>query len=302
MNAEELARLAEELGIDALGASPAEPYGRPSGTSASGARAACSPTCASRWRSRRCRAIPRRCSTARAPSSRRRSATTPRPRSRRRATAACRATPGATRTRSCASGSTRSAGGSAASTACSSTRTSTSTARRPSAPGVGFYGKNTMVITRRHGSWVVLGTLVTDRRARGDAAARPDCGTCTLCIDACPTDALDEPGELDATRCLSYWTQSPRPIPDEYPRGARRPRSTAATSARTSARGTAGSRSGARASARRPREPIVSLVDWLEADDDELAGATTGSSSRATTRATCAGTRSSRSGTGDGTS
>ena len=74
-----------------------------------------------------------------------------------------------------------------------------------------------MLITRRHGSWVVLGTLVTDRRARADAAARRStAASCTLCIDACPTGALDEPGTLDATRCLSYWTQAPAPIPEAY--------------------------------------------------------------------------------------
>jgi epoxyqueuosine reductase QueG len=43
-----------------------------------------------------------------------------------------------------------------------------------------------------------------------------DCGSCTLCIDACPTGALDEPGVLDSTTCLSYWTQAPAPVPDDY--------------------------------------------------------------------------------------
>ena len=43
-----------------------------------------------------------------------------------------------------------------------------------------------------------------------------DCGECRLCIDACPTGALDEPGTLDATKCLSYWTQAPAAIPEEY--------------------------------------------------------------------------------------
>src|SRR5437667_5971490 len=82
--------------------------------------------------------------------------------------------------------------------------------------GVGFYGKNTLLITRRHGSWIVLGTLVTDAEIEVTPPLLTDCGSCTLCIEACPTDALDEPGTLDATRCLSYWTQASEPIPDEY--------------------------------------------------------------------------------------
>ena len=82
--------------------------------------------------------------------------------------------------------------------------------------GVGFYGKNTMVITPSHGSWVVLGTLVTDVEIEPTPRVELDCGSCRLCIDACPTGALDEPGELDATRCLSYWTQAPAEIPEIY--------------------------------------------------------------------------------------
>ena len=82
--------------------------------------------------------------------------------------------------------------------------------------GVGFYGKNTMLITHRHGSWVVLGTLVTDRRGRATAPLELDCGSCTLCIEACPTGALDEPASVDANKCLSYWTQAPAPIPEGY--------------------------------------------------------------------------------------
>ena len=82
--------------------------------------------------------------------------------------------------------------------------------------GVGFYGKNTMLITRRHGSWVVLGTLVTDVEVEPTPPLELDCGDCRLCIDACPTGALDEPGTLDANRCLSYWTQAPAPIPEPY--------------------------------------------------------------------------------------
>ena len=82
--------------------------------------------------------------------------------------------------------------------------------------GIGFYGKNTMVITRTHGSWVVLGTLVTDVEIEPNAPLELDCGSCRLCVDACPTGALDEPGLLDSTKCLSYWTQAPALIPEPY--------------------------------------------------------------------------------------
>jgi epoxyqueuosine reductase len=83
--------------------------------------------------------------------------------------------------------------------------------------GVGFIGKNTMLITRTYGSWVVLGTLVTDVLLEPTPSVAAGCGSCTLCIDACPTDALlaDEPGVLDATRCLSYWTQTAGEMPDD---------------------------------------------------------------------------------------
>jgi epoxyqueuosine reductase len=89
--------------------------------------------------------------------------------------------------------------------------------------GVGFYGKNTMLITRRHGSWVVLGTLVTTAELAPTPRLDTDCGECRLCIDACPTGALDEPGVVDATRCLSWSTQAPEPIPLAHrePLGAR---------------------------------------------------------------------------------
>jgi epoxyqueuosine reductase len=63
---------------------------------------------------------------------------------------------------------------------------------------------------------VVLGTLVTDVEIEATPALELDCGSCRLCIDACPTGALDEPGVLDATKCLSYWSQAPAPIPVEY--------------------------------------------------------------------------------------
>jgi len=136
--------------------------------------------------------------------------------------------------------------------------------------GVGFYGKNTMLITRRFGSWVVLGTLVTSAEVDSTPPLDADCGSCTLCIDACPTNALDEPGVLDSTRCLSYWTQSSSAAPEDvrealgdrvygcdicqdvcpWNRGVEKRRA-----------GDPGTRS---------VEPHVSLADWLTADDDEL--------------------------------
>jgi len=82
--------------------------------------------------------------------------------------------------------------------------------------GIAFYGKNTMAITRQYGSWVVLGALVTDVEIEPSPALELNCGSCRLCIDACPTGALDEPGVLDATKCLSYWTQAPAPVPEPY--------------------------------------------------------------------------------------
>jgi len=136
--------------------------------------------------------------------------------------------------------------------------------------GVGFYGKNTMLITRSHGSWVVLGTLVTDIEIEATPALDADCGQCRLCIDACPTRALDVPGELDATRCLSYWTQAPQPIPEPYRRelGAMVYGCDICQDVCPWNRGI--ERRRADLSIPGDAEPVVSLVDWLESDDAEL--------------------------------
>jgi epoxyqueuosine reductase len=82
--------------------------------------------------------------------------------------------------------------------------------------GVGFIGKNTMLITERHGSWVVLGTLVTDVSIESTTPLQLDCGSCRLCIDACPTGAIVGAGVLDSRLCLAYWTQAPHAIPEEF--------------------------------------------------------------------------------------
>jgi epoxyqueuosine reductase len=136
--------------------------------------------------------------------------------------------------------------------------------------GVGFYGKNTMLITRRHGSWVVLGTLVTAAAVEATPPLNLDCGDCRLCIDACPTGALDEPGTLDATRCLSYSTQSPDAIPLEH-RRALEDRVYGCDICQDVCPWNRGiERRRATIAAPPEATPTVSLVNWLEADGGEL--------------------------------
>jgi epoxyqueuosine reductase len=133
--------------------------------------------------------------------------------------------------------------------------------------GLGFYGKNTLVIVPGLGSWIVLGTLVTDRSIEPGEPMRRRCGSCRLCLDACPTGALVHEGVLDARLCLSYWTQArtaiPEPIRSElgasvygcdicqevcpWNRGAEK-----------------------RAAGKESGEATVSLVDWLTARDKDL--------------------------------
>jgi epoxyqueuosine reductase len=136
--------------------------------------------------------------------------------------------------------------------------------------GVGFYGKNTVLITRRFGSWVVLGTVVTEAEIEASAPLALDCGSCTRCIDACPTGALDEPGVLDSTRCLSYWTQAPGSIPEEYRAelGAQVYGCDICQDVCPWNRGVEKRRAGEPLPGE--AEPVVSLLDWLEAPEEEL--------------------------------
>ena len=79
--------------------------------------------------------------------------------------------------------------------------------------GIGFYGKHGVIISPGHGSYVILGEIITDAAVDPDRPQQLDCGDCTLCVEACPTGAIVSPYVLDRNRCIQYLSERRGIIP-----------------------------------------------------------------------------------------
>lgn len=83
--------------------------------------------------------------------------------------------------------------------------------------GLGWIGKNTMLISKEHGSFVFIGELIIDLELTEDTLIKNYCGNCTMCIDACPTGAIIQPYVVNGSKCISYFTiEKKGEIPDQF--------------------------------------------------------------------------------------
>ncbi len=82
--------------------------------------------------------------------------------------------------------------------------------------GVGWYGKNGIIVTERFGSWVVLGEIITELELDTDEPLQRDCGDCTICIDSCPTKAIVSPYIIDRTKCLQFISERLMKVPLDF--------------------------------------------------------------------------------------